>query len=187
MRAFAAPVLALLLLAGCNRGSQLMPLESGNTWTYDCTAGLVNRVATVRVSRPAPVGQASGWALVSELGTTTLAWQDGRLVTGQLGNSEFFPPLPIFSDQKPGTVSKWAGRVRTAGHTVPATATLKVSSSEESVDGKKMVLPTGQVELTAGGETHEIDTWFRLGKGIHLQEHRVGGQLVSRMRYVSGP
>lgn len=187
MKVFYGAVLAATLTMGCSRSSQLLPLELGNTWTYDCSAGLVNRVVTVRVTGSAPVGQVAGWKMESEMGVSTLAWQDGRLIASRLGNTEFFPPLPLYAEVGVGGKVKWKGKARTAGSTLPASATLTVSSSEETVEGKKLQLPVGQVSLSIDGTSHEIDTWLRRGRGIHLQEHRIGGQLVSRMRYVSGP
>lgn len=164
-----------------------MPLEVGNKWTYESSSGLMKRISEVEIKDQVAVGQLKGYRLSSEFGETTMAWQGDNLLVGKLANSEFFPPLPIYSKLKTGETLKWTGTLRFAGTSQSASATLKTLQSEETVDGKKIKLNVGQVTLISGNEKHELATWFQSGKGIFLQEHRVGDKLVTRLRYVSGP
>lgn len=176
-----------MLLAGCSHNQKLMPLEVGNIWTYQCTSGLLNRVATLKIDEQTAVGQHKGYALESEFGQTTMAWQNDKLIVGKLANSEFFPPLPIYANLKEGKTLEWTGTLRHSGTSQSAKATLTTLQSEEKIDGKKVKLTVGQVNLVAENEKHELTTWFYTGKGIYLQEHRINDKLATRLRYVSGP
>ncbi len=164
-----------------------MPLAIGNTWSYQVKAGLSTRISTVKIERKESVGKIEGFALTSEIGDTTLAWQDNQLIAGRLANSEFFPPLPIYANIKDGDIINYSGTIRASGSAKTAKGQLKVRQVEEEIDGKKLNLLVGQVTLKIENETHEITTWLQSGKGIFRQEHRINDTLATQLRYISGP
>jgi len=164
-----------------------MPLAPGNTWTYQAKSGLNTRIVTIKINQKAPVGRIEGFVLSSEVGDSTLAWQGNQLISGRLANSEFFPPLPIYANINDGDVINWNGTIRASGSAKSAKGQLKVKHVEEEIDGKKLKLSVGQVTLLIENETHEITTWFQIGKGIFRQEHRINDTLATQLKYVSGP
>lgn len=172
-----------MFAAGCSRNQNLLPLESGNRWTYESTAGLQKRIVVMSVAGRAPVGKAEGFRMESALGESTLVWDGGKLLAGKLGNSEFFPPLPLYADG----AMEWKGTVRTSGTVESATASLKSLAMEEPVAGKKVAMRVGELTLVLPSGKHEVTTYLWAGRGIYLQEHRVDGRLISRLRYESGP
>ncbi|MBA4291817.1 hypothetical protein C0431_02505 [bacterium] len=174
-------------MGGCAKTNQLMPLELGNTWTYQVSSGLNKRVEEIKVTEKTNVGRNTGFVLQSPAGTTTLAWQGNDLVAGRFANSEFFPPLPLYSPLPDGQELKWKGTIRTAGSSSNATATLRSAKSKETIDGTEFELQVGELTIQSQGKTQSVSTWLRPRKGIYRQEHRVNDQLVTRVQYVSGP
>lgn len=164
-----------------------MPLAIGNTWTYQTKAGLNTQVSQVKIEHKIPVGQIEGFSLISEFGNSNLAWKENQLIASQLANSEFFPPLPIYANIKEGDIINWKGTIRASGSAKSATGELKVKQIEEEIEGKKLKLAVGQVTVKIEKDTHDITTWFLIGKGIYRQEHRINDALATQIKYVSGP
>lgn len=161
-----------------------MPLEIGNTWTYQITSGLTKRVDEIKVTARTAVGQNEGYILTSPIGTTTLAWQGNTLVAGKFANTEFFPPLPIYAPLKEGEKLSWKGIIRTAGVSKNGSANLISKSVKEEIDGKEITVQFASLSID---DLSALSTWFRPGKGIFRQEHRSNDQLITRIQYVSGP
>ncbi|QYK52302.1 MAG: hypothetical protein KF824_08530 [Fimbriimonadaceae bacterium] len=181
------PIGLTLFLSGCYSSHKLMPLEQGSVWTYQCNPGLVSRVEQFEITSTVPVGKASGIALTSRLGTTTLAWQGNHLVAGKLAGSEFFPPIPLFAPLSSNGSLDWKGKIRTAGVITSASASLKSIQTEEKIGTRTVQATETTLTLQDGKNSHELLTWFSAGLGIVRQEHRINGSLVNRLRYISGP
>lgn len=180
-------IVAILLATGCASHQKLMPLEIGSVWTYQCNSGMISRVEEFKITHSVPVGQTTGVALVSQLGTTSLAWHNRRLVAGELAGSEFFPPIPLLASISPSESVSWKGKVRTAGVISSADATLKTVRAEDKVGTQTLSVTQSILLLKENGKEHELLTWFAPDLGIVRQEHRINGSLVNRLRYVSGP
>ena len=178
---------ALVLIVGCSSRHNLQPLELGQTWTYRATSGLSTRITTISIQEMCPVGQYEGYVLNSDLGDSTMAWAGNTLLVGKMGNSEFFPPIPIYQPIDESKSITWKGTIRNAGTSQSANANLKITQADESYRGKKVKMVVSQISMKVGAESHDLTTWFLANKGIYQQEHRVNDKLVTRLNYESGP
>jgi hypothetical protein len=181
-----------LLCAGCGRpAGEYFPLREGVTWSYRVRAGFVVRVEEVRVLRPIAVAGARGWELASPMGGSRLAWSGGWLVAESLPGARFSPALPLLAPARPSATWNWPeagdGYATFGGTTIEARAVGRQRPETLEVGGREYETLRSTVELSAGGERIELDTWFAPGIGPLRQEQRTNGLLVGTLERVAGP
>ena len=162
-----------------------MPLEKGNTWTYDVRVDATPTVVNLTVKEEAPVGSVSGWLLESEMGESRMAWDGDTLLAAELAGTTYWPPIPIFATS--GT--EWKGVVATATTKVSGSAKVAKSSEELTVGGRVFKTVKCVLDLDASGDRIQLTTWFFPDRGIMRQEQRSGPGLT-RDRFlecISGP
>ncbi|MEI7576070.1 MAG: hypothetical protein WCK51_04195 [Armatimonadota bacterium] len=185
-------ILPVFVVVGCSGGdsSQFMPLAKGKEWGYEVRAGFQRNISTLRVVEPSAVGSVKGWRLVGSLGESRMAWKDSKLVVSEFSNCRFSVPVPILDTAKIPAKSKsqgdafsqahtWKGKMESFGVIRPCGATLR--QRQTKLEGNKADLVQTILELSVGGATMEIRTWFERGKGIVKQEQRTNGNLVVAM------
>ncbi len=174
-------------LSGCGDGSDVMPLEPGNLWTYEVTAGLITQMIEVSVGDPAPVGSRMGRRLVSKLGDSLVAWQGDALYARQLGGTRFDPPIPVARTSASSREIGWKGAIEIAG-TRHENCRASLTATEVKIEGGQPQFQIlSNLTFTVNGRNQVLDTWMARGAGIVRQEHRKNGELLLRLRYVSGP
>lgn len=178
---------SLLVIAGCDRQSKMMPLSKGAVWEYQATSGLLTRVTKIQVDSPVAVGSASGYLLTSRQGNSRLAWSGSQLIASQLAGAQFRPPIPLYADLAEGAKLAWKGQIRTAEGTRPAQGELVSAKTKEKLGTQEVAATLTTLTYQEAGRQHEIQTWFASGVGIIRQEHRSNGQLMTRLIYLSGP
>lgn len=119
-----------------------------------------------------------------------MAWKDTKLVVSEFANCRFSVPVPLLDTAKIPPKSKsqgdafsqahtWKGKIESFGTTRPAGATLR--QRQTKLEDNKADLVQTILELSVGGATMEVRTWFEKGKGIVKQEQRTNGNLVVAM------
>lgn len=175
-------------LFGCNRDFAVLELKPGNVWTYEVTSGLVTRMVEMSVGDAAPVGRIQGYRVVSDLGDSTIAWQGDTLMARQLGGTRFDPPIPLARSRANSKAVPWRGSVLRGGKLIKdCRATLTAELVKEKDSGSEVMRVLSTLTLHSTGPDQTVSTWMGRGPGIVRQEHRQGGVLLLRMRYVSGP
>ena len=177
-----------VLIVGCGSNStDYMPLTKGKEWGYEVRAGFQRNNSTLRVVEPTSVGGVRGWRIVGSLGESRMAWKDTKLVVSEFANCRFSTLVPLLDTAKIPPKSKsqgesfsqahsWKGKIESFGVTRPASAVLR--QRQTKLTGNKSDLVQTVLELSVGGATMEVRTWFEKGKGIVKQEQRTNGNLV---------
>lgn len=181
------PILAIASLAGCQGGSTLYPLKTGNTWVYEAVSPIGKNVRTVRAVGPASVGPYPGFALGSESGTTELAWASGTLYASRLAGTTYTPPLPLLKDGSGPRTWEWTGKVVAPGGSIDARASAKSAPEDRTVAGRTAKTTMVTIQMQGPGTRVETISWYEKGVGLVAQEQRSGGALVTKLNYVSGP
>ena len=162
---------AVLLMPGCNDdGEAYMPLSMHKKWSYLVDDGVNKMPDHVKVTRQVPVGSAQGFELTGELGISRFAWQNGRLITDDLSNTRFMPPLPILATRDRRV--HWRGWVFSGNKQEPAYADVdfvKVKKDGDFIDST--------VTLKVDQRQMSLVTRFQADYGIVRQEQRTGDQL----------
>lgn len=185
----AGALLAILLLSGCQRGTQsdLMPLNVGSEWKYSVSGKFAKYVEPLRINREVGVAGTQGVELTGPLGVSAVAWKKGVLYADRLAGTSFSPPIPLLAadshvvDYK-GTAS-WpvAGSVKVAARLTHEPQKLKLDAREYETVKARLQLVLDE------SRSIELTTWFAPGVGIIRQEQRTGGELDIRIDYLSGP
>jgi hypothetical protein len=184
-----------VVAAGCGGGggSDLMPLEVGQTRLYKVQAGFESYVTTMKVSREISVANTVGYELTSTLGVSRLAWSDGALVAERLVTTQFMPPLPLLFKAEETHDRIWKGRIVFVDKAAPAMKDyaagkkLVTATQSQSVDdqipfrGNKIHCIRSTVNMQTAENKIEITTWFSAGLGIVRQEQRTDGALVLKL------
>jgi hypothetical protein len=185
------PVLALALLAGCKTQDRLFPMKVGTYWKYDVQNGLAVFPGTVTVARNVPVEGVMGYELESELGTSRVAWKNGKLIATVLSGMRANPALPLVDGTKTKSTEEWKGRLFTGGKTVPCTA--KLSQMPETYNKGTRELKTTKAILAIYLPDREIEltTWYANGIGplSQVQRSKQGGtvRFDIGMEHLGGP
>jgi hypothetical protein len=169
--AWLAPVLACA--GGCSDdGQTYMPLSLHSRWSYLVDDGVNKMPDHIRVTRRIPVGGAPGYELAGELGVSQFAWQNGRLISSELSNTRFIPPLPILAPRERRV--HWRGWVLSGDKKEPAVADVdfvklkKDEGTGDSIDST--------VSMKINQRHLNLMTRFRADFGIVRQEQQTGGQ-----------
>ncbi len=176
-------------LNGCSAAPKPMPLELGREWTYAVSAGFQKFVEPVRVVGTVPVSRSQGYKLEGPLGTSHLAYEDGKLIASKFANSTFEPPLPLLdtrlkNETKPKNWS-WTGSLRSFGYDRPASATISQSKAKVDIAGESIDAIRTDVLIRSKAAQIEVRTWFRPGYGIVQQEQRTNRNLIVALQLIS--
>ena len=176
-------------LQGCSAAPTPMPLELGREWTYAVSAGFQKFVEPVRVVGRVPVSKTEGYKLEGPLGTSHLAYENGKLIASRFANSTFDPPLPLLdaqlkNDTKPKTWS-WNGSMRSFGYDRPASATISQSKAKVDLAGESINAIRTDIMIRSKSAQIEVRTWFRPGYGIVQQEQRTNRNLIVALQLIS--
>ncbi len=178
--------LTALLLAGCSKQPDLMPLRVGRTISYEVTHGMEKHVESMTVTAEVPVMGQTGYEISGPMGVSRMVWKDGVLYASQTANAILDPPIPLVSLD--GKVKRWNGTLESLDVSSDASAELvqkQVKGVEVGLRKIDATLSTLTVKLPRG--TIEVLTWFQPGVGLVQQEQRTGNVLVLRMEMVGGP
>lgn len=197
----AALVLAACIFAcGCAENGEYMPLRDGLTWTYS-HQDATELVSRYRIEGRAPVGSASGYRLISDLGESRLAWSGGTLLASMLGGTVFDPPLPLLrpgaagEEKQEGRVQAvpWKGRFlhagawKTAAGSLTQTRLAKEDRDLRIVPGSARGMRS-RMELTTGGKKQVLETTFVARVGIVRQTwEREGRSGKALLMWIAGP
>lgn len=187
--ALIASVAAVTSLHGCSTAPVPMPLELGREWTYAVSAGFQKFVEPVRVVGRVPVSKTEGYKLEGPLGTSYLAYENGKLIASRFANSAFDPPLPLLdtqlkNDTKPKNWS-WNGTMRSFGYDRPASATISQSKAKVDIAGESINAIRTDIVIRSKTAQIEVRTWFRPGYGIVQQEQRTNRNLIVALQLIS--
>ncbi len=183
---------AVLVLAGCRGGgTDLMPLEAHNRWTYEVSAGLTSRIDAIEVTRHVAIAGAEGAELSGPSGVTRMGWRNGVLWMNVTPSGRFDPPVPLLrADMKPDS---WHGRLDSMGKSQPASATLEHRKLTINSNGKQIQTVSSILAIKLRDREIEIQTWFSPGVGIVRQEQRTrtnstpSGERDVAMQLKTGP
>jgi hypothetical protein len=180
------PLLIAISLVGCGSGNDLMPMQSGSSWTYTTFNGFETYFEPVKVVRRIAVGGSDGFELQGPLGICRLAWSGKRLIGEQLGSVRFDPPITLLA---PGlkTAIPWSGSVMRLTGTVEGQAELTQADESITVGTQAFKTTKTTLILTAKGQKIELVTWFSPGYGIVRQEQHTDGRLNLSLERISGP
>lgn len=182
-------VLTATVMNGCSTAPNPMPLEIGREWTYAVSAGFQKFVEPVRVVARVPVSKTEGYKLEGPLGTSHLAYEDGKLIASKFANSSFEPPLPLLDTRlKNESKSKswsWTGSLRSFGYDRPASATISQSRAKVDIAGESIDAIRTDILIRSKSAQIEIRTWFRPGYGIVQQEQRTNRNLIVALQLIS--
>jgi hypothetical protein len=176
----------MLLVAGCSKQPDLMPLSVGRSVTYVVTHGLEKFVEPVKVVAEVPIMGRTGYELSGPMGVSRLVWKDGVLYASQTSNAVFDPPIPLVAVD--GKMKRWTGSVHSLEFESDASAELVQKQVKDVQVGTRKVeatLATLTVKMPKG--TIELSSWFQPGVGLVQQEQRTGSVLVLRMAMLGGP
>jgi hypothetical protein len=168
---------------GCGQKTDLMPLETGKSWTYITKAGFNTFVEPVKVVRRMPVAGTEGYELVGPLGSSRLAWKDGVLFASTTANARFMPALPLVYPGK--EERKWQGRMESNGKTYDATARISLKQERLKVGGGEVGTTLSTILLQIPDTGIELKTWFQPGVGIVQQEQRINRVLKVHMQLLN--
>jgi hypothetical protein len=162
-----------------------MPLGEGNTWEYVVRLDGDETTQTVKTVRRAPVGDADGWLLESQMGSFRLGWDGDVLLAAELPDSSYSPPIPLLAPQR----TEWSGTVSTPTGRSAATAKLVRTNERLDVGGRQYQTIKTVLTLDSDGEKVQLTTWFFPGMGILRQEQRRGPGLTRDrfVEFVEGP
>ncbi len=178
-----------LFLHGCSAAPNPMPLDLGREWTYAVSAGFQKFVEPVRVVGRVPVSKTEGYKLEGPLGTSHLAYEDGKLIASKFANSSFEPPLPLLdtrlkNESKPKSWA-WTGSLRSFGYDRPASATISQSKTKVDFAGESIDAIRTDILIRSKSAQIELRTWFRPGYGIVQQEQRTNRNLIVALQLIS--
>jgi len=164
-----------LLTAGCaDDGEAYMPLGPSKTWSYLVDDGVNKMPDHVRVTRRIPVGDALGYELTGELGTSHFAWLNGRLISDELSNTRFLPPLCILATRE--RTIHWRGWVFSGDKKQPASADIDyVKAKKDETSSADTIDSTVRMKIDKQHVT--LVTRFESDYGIVKQEQRTDDQL----------
>ncbi|MBS1720683.1 MAG: hypothetical protein JST35_09580 [Armatimonadetes bacterium] len=176
----------ILVLVGCNKADDRMPLAVGNTWSAHSRDSFRELVESIKVTRSISVAGVSGFELSGPLGVSRIAFRDGRLVADQLGITRFSPPIPLLLPG-PSAQTAWTGTVASPAGSESTEARLDQIEDKLEIDGKKVNTTKTVLTFKIRGKDLELTTWFRAGIGIARQEQRLDGKLIVSFDTISGP
>ncbi len=179
-------LLGLLLLTGCGARNELMPLETGKTWSYSVTANFKTYTTQVKVARRTGVANVDGYVLSGPMGESRLAWKNDILVAEHLVNTRFEPAIPLVLDTESRVRRTWQGRASGLWGSAQGTAILDQGPGEELIAGRTIKTTKSVLTITTPKSTMRVQTMFQPGGGILTQREWVNGNLVLSLERLSG-
>ncbi len=170
-------------MAGCrSSGQDLMPLKVGEKRYYMARSGLKNLPDNVEVTRQVAIGDIEGYELSGNLGAAHLGWSHGRLISDQMSEVRFVPPLPILA---PGDkLLEWRGWVLSGDVREPAKASVTHAAARLEKGGRPVETVVSQVDLKISNRSVQLLTWFQAGVGIVRQEQRTNGRMDLMLEFL---
>ena len=179
------PLLAFaLLVVGCrDKSTDLMPLKVKNEWQYLVRPGLQKYTDTLKVTREISVANVQGYELAGQMGVCRMAWKNGKLLTNEMANARFVPPLPLYSYRKK---EPWTGWVYSLNKKEPARGEVTYEPQKLEVSGRKISTIRSTASLKIMNRQVELTTWFEAGVGIVQQEQRTNNELDVSIQLIRG-
>lgn len=178
---------ALLFLAGCRGGNDLMPLEVGKRFSYNVSTNFNSYTAEVKVIRRSAVEGLDGFVLHGPTGESFLAWKGDTLIGERFANTRFTPAIPLVVESDKRVRRTWSGKVQGAWGQFDGVATLNQAPSNEIVGGRKVKVVKSELTIdNPKGKSIRLRTLFQPGAGIVAQHQWVGGDLVVGLDWLSG-
>lgn len=177
-----AVCLSALMLGGCGRGPDLMPMEVGRRWQFAVSTQFQQYLADMTVSREASVAGHKGFVLLGATGECRLAWVNGRLLAERISNTRFEPPIPLVVQSEDRERVAWKGVVQGNWGRFEATASLNQVMTEKEISGSKTrVAKSDLVILNSKGPSIRLETLFEPNVGIAQQQQWIGSNSVLKL------
>lgn len=180
--------LVALVLAGCS-GTDVswMPLGPEAEWTYRTGTGLRSGVESIKVTGPTSISGHAGFRLSGPMGTSQMAWIEGRLIASELAGTRFQPPILLLDPNAEKTPARWEGTVLFGAQAMPASAEFSQQTTEVRVNDRNRNALTMTTRLRFGDRTIESTASYIRGLGLVQYEERSGDEFLNSLSYVAGP
>jgi hypothetical protein len=175
----------VLVCAGCGRGSDLMPMRVGETFSYDVHSRVQQQISKVTVVRETGVAGVRGFVFSGPMGESRLAWKGDSLLLDRTGNCRFDPPLILLVATSQNVRRTWTGTMSGMWGAETAKAQLDQGMVEEQIGGRRITVAKSFLDVV--GERHKVrlQTLFQPGVGIASQKEWVDGELVANLERLS--